>query len=66
MADGFTSFAPSGWLAWRRRSGVAGQGTNVLVFQVVSDGWDWLGCVRLVDAAGRPVQGIRFTLTPEP
>jgi hypothetical protein len=42
------------------------QGTNVLLFQVANEGADWLGCVRLVDAAGRPVQGVGFTLTPEP
>jgi dipeptidyl aminopeptidase/acylaminoacyl peptidase len=43
-----------------------GQGTNVLLFQVANEGADWLGCIRLVDEAGRPAQGIRYTLTPEP
>jgi WD40 repeat protein len=42
------------------------QGTNVLLFQVANEGADWLGCIRLVDEAGRPAQGIRYTLTPEP
>jgi WD40 repeat protein/serine/threonine protein kinase len=42
------------------------QGTNVLVFKVVHESGGWQGCVRLVDAAGRPAQGIRVKLTPEP
>jgi hypothetical protein len=42
------------------------QGTNVLLFQVANEGADWLGCIRLVDEAGRPAQGIHFRLTPEP
>jgi hypothetical protein len=42
------------------------QGTNLLVFKVVNIGGNWLGCVRLVDEAGRPAQGIHYTLTPEP
>jgi WD40 repeat protein/tRNA A-37 threonylcarbamoyl transferase component Bud32 len=42
------------------------QGTNVLVFKVVNMVDRWEGCVRLVDKAGRPVEGVRFTLTPEP
>jgi hypothetical protein len=42
------------------------QGTNVLVFKVVNETLNWEGCVRLVDAVGRPAQGIRSRLTPEP
>jgi hypothetical protein len=41
------------------------QGTNTLIFKVVNEVWDWEGCVRLVDEAGRPAQGIRFTLSPD-
>jgi hypothetical protein len=40
------------------------QGTNVLLFKVVNEYVDWQGCVRLVDAAGRPAQDIRIRLTP--
>jgi dipeptidyl aminopeptidase/acylaminoacyl peptidase len=40
-------------------------GTNVLVFKVVNGSADWEGCVRLVDAVGRPADGIRVKLTPE-
>jgi WD40 repeat protein len=40
------------------------QGTNVLLFKVVNEYVDWQGCVRLVDAAGRPAQDIRIKLTP--
>ena len=39
-------------------------GTNVLVFKVVNEGANWAGCVRLVDEAGTPVEGIRVRLTP--
>jgi hypothetical protein len=42
------------------------QGTNVLLFKVVNEAYGWYGCVRLVDEAGRPAQGIRVKLTPEP
>jgi hypothetical protein len=42
------------------------QGTNVLLFKVVNESGGWLGCVRLVDEAGRLVQSIRVRLTPEP
>jgi hypothetical protein len=42
------------------------QGTNMLVFKVVNEGSSWEGCcMRLVDAAGQPAQGIRVKLTPE-
>jgi hypothetical protein len=41
------------------------QGTNALLFKVVNDVADWDGCVRLVDAAGRPAKDIRVKLTPE-
>jgi hypothetical protein len=42
------------------------QGTNVVVFKVVNENGGWQGCVRLVDAAGRPAQEIRVKLTPDP
>ena len=38
-------------------------GVNVLVFKVVG-GVCWLGSVRITDAAGKPVKGIRVTLNP--
>jgi hypothetical protein len=38
----------------------------VLVLKVVNLTNDWEGCVRLVDEADRPVQGIRVRLKPEP
>jgi dipeptidyl aminopeptidase/acylaminoacyl peptidase len=41
------------------------QGINVLVFKVVNVTASWEGCVRLLDAAGRPAEGIRVKLTPE-
>jgi dipeptidyl aminopeptidase/acylaminoacyl peptidase len=41
------------------------RGINVLLFKVVNETLDWEGCVRLVDEAGRPAQGIREKLTPE-
>jgi hypothetical protein len=41
------------------------KGTNVLLFKVVNESLDWEGCVRLVDEAGRPAEGIRVKLTPE-
>jgi hypothetical protein len=41
------------------------KGANVLVFKVVNEDEDWEGCVRLVDEAGRPAQGIRYKLTPD-
>jgi hypothetical protein len=40
------------------------QGVNVLVFKVVNEIDLWEGCLRLVDAAGRPAQGIRVKLAP--
>jgi hypothetical protein len=42
------------------------QGTNVLVFKVVNEPDRWEGCVRLMDEAGRPAQGIRVSLIPQP
>jgi hypothetical protein len=42
------------------------RGTNVLVFKVVNEIMTWEGCVQLVDKAGRPADGIRIKLTPEP
>jgi hypothetical protein len=40
-------------------------GVNVLVFKVVNPEADWEGSVRLTDAGGQPLQGIRVTLEPE-
>jgi len=44
-------------------------GLNVVVFKVVIEaggggGGDWGGSIRFTDAAGRPVKGIRATITP--
>jgi hypothetical protein len=39
-------------------------GSNVLLFKVVNETGSWAGSVRLTDAAGRSVKGIRVTLTP--
>jgi eukaryotic-like serine/threonine-protein kinase len=40
------------------------RGMNVLVFKVVNESGAWGGSVRLTDAAGYPVKGIRVTLDP--
>ena len=40
-------------------------GINVLVFKVVNEIYSWTGSVRLTDAAGQPLKGIRVTLDPE-
>jgi WD40 repeat protein len=41
------------------------QGLNVLIFKVVNEVGDtWTGSLRLVDANGRPAEGIRVKLTP--
>jgi hypothetical protein len=39
-------------------------GINVLLLKVVNGFGNWEGCARLVDDAGRPVEGIRVKLTP--
>jgi len=39
-------------------------GLNVMVFKVVNEIDVWKGSVRITDAAGQPVQGLRVTLTP--
>jgi WD40 repeat protein/serine/threonine protein kinase len=41
------------------------KGTNVLVFKVVNGSWDWLGCLRFIDAEGNPAKGLRFSSTAE-
>jgi hypothetical protein len=41
------------------------KGTNVLVFKVVNEAVDWLGCLRFVDSEGNPATGLRISLTPE-
>jgi hypothetical protein len=40
------------------------RGVNVLLFKVVNESGQWEGLARLVDDAGRPVQGLRVKLTP--
>jgi hypothetical protein len=40
-------------------------GVNVLVFKVVNENGDWQGSIRLTDAEGNPVRGIRVTLDPD-
>ena len=40
------------------------RGINVLLLKVVNETGLWEGCARLVDDAGRPVQGLRVKLTP--
>jgi WD40 repeat protein len=40
-------------------------GTNTLVFKVINDEGGWFGSVRLTDAQGNAVKGIRVTLDPE-
>jgi hypothetical protein len=36
----------------------------VLVFKVVNETADWQGSIRLTDAQGNPVKGIKVSLTP--
>jgi hypothetical protein len=40
-------------------------GLNVLVFKVVNETVDWKGSIRLTDAQGNPVKGIKATLDAE-
>jgi hypothetical protein len=40
------------------------RGTNVLVFKVVNEAWEWMGCIRLVDRDGRPFKGFHSRLEP--
>jgi hypothetical protein len=40
------------------------RGINVLLLKVVNETGSWKGCVRLVDEAGRPAEGIRVKLSP--
>jgi WD40 repeat protein/serine/threonine protein kinase len=40
------------------------RGINVLLMKVVNETGQWEGCARLVDDAGRPVQGLRVKLKP--
>jgi hypothetical protein len=40
-------------------------GLNVLVFKVVNEEGGWGGTIRLVDARGNPLQGVKVTLDPE-
>jgi WD40 repeat protein len=56
--------------SYRVTQGVAGglelrAALNVLVFKVVNETAGWEGSVRLTDAAGQPLKGIRVTLDPE-
>ena len=39
-------------------------GLNVLVFKIANEILHWKGSVRFTDSAGRPVNGIRVTLSP--
>ncbi len=39
-------------------------GTNVLLLKVVNETANWEGSARLLDAAGRPAEGIRVKLSP--
>jgi hypothetical protein len=41
------------------------KGTNVLVFKVVNQYQEWLGCLRFIDREGNPAKGLRVSLTPE-
>ena len=41
-------------------------GVNVLVFKVVNETGNWEACLRLIDAEGRPAEGIRVRLTADP
>jgi hypothetical protein len=38
------------------------RGVNVLLIKVANESGQWEGCLRLVDDAGRPVQGLRVKL----
>jgi WD40 repeat protein len=40
------------------------RGINVLLVKVVNETGQWEGCARLVDDAGRPIQGLRVELAP--
>jgi hypothetical protein len=40
-------------------------GLNVLIFKVVNERVGWSGSIRITDAAGQPVKGLRVTLDPE-
>jgi hypothetical protein len=40
-------------------------GANVLVFKLVGQANDWKGSVRITEAQGKPVPGLRFTLDPD-
>ena len=53
-------------LSWLTTVGPVGlkRGVNVLLFKVVNETGEWEDCARLLDEAGRPVQGLRVKLTP--
>ena len=40
------------------------RGLNLLVFKVVNENGDWQGSIRLTDKDGKPIKGIKVTLTP--
>jgi hypothetical protein len=42
------------------------KGVNVLVFKVINAGDNWQGCVRFLDAAGKPVTDLRVAAAPPP
>ena len=66
--NGREIYSPSDPYAWWTLDTVGPvglkQGINVLLFKVVNETGQWEGCARLVDDAGRPVQGLRVKLTP--
>jgi hypothetical protein len=39
------------------------KGLNIVVFKVVNEKVDWSGCMRFVDANGRPIKGLKVKLT---
>ena len=40
------------------------KGKNVIVFKVVNEKNNWQGCVRFVDAAGKPVKNFKVSTAP--
>jgi WD40 repeat protein/serine/threonine protein kinase len=40
------------------------RGNNVLLLKVANETGQWEGCARLIDDAGRPVEGLRVKLNP--
>jgi hypothetical protein len=59
LTRGLWALDPAGPITLRK-------GMNVLVFKVLNEISAWEGCARFVDADGNPVEGLRYSLTPEP